>query len=120
MGTSGKIKTVDWIGFKKTTGKVVASRANNLVGRFSSNLVNYSADSGYSLTGKGKAVLGIGGAIYAARDAVTALETSRMGVNDGQITVATPAPELNREPSYQDNASATGDLVFALNKLRRG
>ena len=42
------------------------------------------------------------------------VEQARMGTNMGVVT-STP-----RIPSYQNNAGATGDLVFALNANRRG
>lgn len=48
-------------------------------------------------------------------EAFDQFNTNRMGQRDGMITRATP-----RTPSYANNAGATGDLVFAMNRNRRG
>jgi len=66
-----------------------------------------------NLAGKG---LVYGSALMAgAKEAFNDFNSNRMGQRDGQITRATP-----RTPSYANNAGATGDLVFAMNRNRRG
>jgi hypothetical protein len=70
---------------------------------------------GLKLTGWGKAAVGVTAVAAGAWKAKEAFETSRMGQVDPYITIATP-----RIPSYQEDAGASGDLVFALNANRRG
>lgn len=66
-----------------------------------------------NLAGKGVVV---GSALMSgAMEAFNDFNSNRMGQRDGQITRATP-----RTPSYANNAGATGDLVFAMNRNRRG
>lgn len=63
----------------------------------------------------GKTAL-IGSALFGgSRQALHDFNTNRMGQRDGQMTRATP-----QTPSYANNAGATGDLVFAMNRNRRG
>jgi hypothetical protein len=56
-----------------------------------------------------------GGVIGATRSIAEAADSSRIGTRDTNITTATP-----RQPSYANDAGASGDLVFALNANRRG
>lgn len=70
---------------------------------------------GRKLNMAGKGVV-VGSALFAgAKEAFNDFNSNRMGQRDGQITRATP-----RTPSYENNAGATGDLVFAMNRNRRG
>lgn len=82
-------------------------------------LLKASEDSliGIKATGFGT-TLAIGGAAIAGvpRAAKTYAE-DRQGQSDGQSVGNAPAPYV---PAYQQNAGATGDLVFALNDMRRG
>lgn len=82
-------------------------------------LLKASDDSliGLRATGFGT-TLAIGGAAIAGvpRAAKTYAE-DRQGQSDGQAVGNAPAPYV---PAYQQNAGATGDLVFALNDMRRG
>jgi hypothetical protein len=138
VGTSGGL--LDVFAGRGIAGSMstVASpirRHVNAVGGFGSKLVNWNTDSGgtlrstkrqtllgkatdtqgVKLTGLGKATLW-GGAIGAGvTSAFQEFNESRMGSSDGQVSRATP-----RTPSYDLNAGATGDLVFALNANRRG
>lgn len=72
----------------------------------------------------GVGVLGAGILLSSGAKAYKTLEKSRMGTNDGMLRSATPVmpqpqQELNgRQTSYANNASATGDLVFALRNNR--
>jgi hypothetical protein len=48
-------------------------------------------------------------------------QKSHMGMSDGQVTRATPKMQSQQMSAFSDNnAGASGDLVFALNKNRRG
>lgn len=70
---------------------------------------------GKKLNAAGKGLV-VGSALFAgAKEAFNDFNSNRMGQRDGMITRATP-----RTPSYANNAGATGDLVFAMNKNRRG
>lgn len=62
-------------------------------------------------------------AVKGLGDSVKAFEQSRMGENDGMFRSATPMIPMqqatrNRPYSFENNAGATGDLVFALNANR--
>lgn len=70
---------------------------------------------GKKLSGLGATAVVGSALIGGAREAFNEFNTSHMGQRDGMITRATP-----RTPSYMDNAGATGDLVFAMNRNRRG
>ena len=86
---------------------------------------------GWKMTGRGKLAFTAGaiavGTVTGAKDHVE----SRIGTNDGQLYRPTPTMrnpyDLSSQmaysqggQSYANNAGATGDLVFALNKLRNG
>ena len=87
--------------------------------QLSTRLLKPDDDSliGLKATGLGKTLM-IGGAAMAGvpRAAKTAVE-NRQGMSDGQSVGHAPNSYV---PAYQQNAGATGDLVFALNNLRRG
>lgn len=71
--------------------------------------------SDISLSGFGKAALGIGLVASGAGKAYKTFEKSRMGVNDGMLRSATPiVPQAQQQSNYLDNAGATGDLVFSM------
>jgi hypothetical protein len=106
-------------GYAGAVGARMAKHVGNSVGSISSRLLDYK-DGKFSMTTLGKGIVGAGGLAYALKDTAESLEKSRMGTMDGQVTTATPTPVLNKKPSFQDNGSATGDLVFALNNLRNG
>lgn len=106
---------------------------------FMSSLVKFDEDAfslgkrsgskGVSLTGLGKTTL-IGSSLMAgAASAFNEFNKIKMGQMDSMISA--PAPQIpmydqqysggsSRNSSYVNNAGATGDLVFALNKNRRG
>jgi hypothetical protein len=63
----------------------------------------------------GATVLAAATVIEGATGAFKEINRIHMGTSDGQVTRATP-----RIPAYQMNAGATGDLVFALNRNKRG
>lgn len=92
---AGAVKGIDKLFLKDD------KRSSNLLGR--------------KLNAAGKGLV-VGSALFAgAKEAFNDFNTNRMGQRDGMITRATP-----RTPSYANNAGATGDLVFAMNKNRRG
>lgn len=94
---SGLVKKVDGEVIKDSAGKVIKETSDR-----------------YRLSRSGKFVFGAGMALYGVNDSMGTLEDSRMGMaDDGPITTATP-----RFPV--DNGGATGDLVFAMNRNRRG
>lgn len=62
----------------------------------------------------GKTLLGGAAVIEGTKKAWSTLQTAKMGQMTG---VQTLTPKV---PSYENNAGATGDLVFALNANRRG
>lgn len=90
--------------------------ATSLGGRQSSNLIGkLTKTGGVKMTGLGHTVMW-GSTIAAAGASVfNAVNKVKMGQSDGQITRATPRPM-----SFENNAGATGDLVFAMNANRRG
>lgn len=107
----------------------LGSAANKSVSLFK-NLIDYkpskkawnkktgeieTTNSKMSLSKWGYGLVFAGGIAQGAGKAINTFDSSRMGTMDGYVTNATP-----RVPSYQDNAGATGDLVFALNANRRG
>jgi hypothetical protein len=63
----------------------------------------------------GHAMMNVSMGVEAAKKAFNTYNTIHMGQMDGQVRRATPMV-----PAYADNAGATGDLVFALNRNRRG
>lgn len=84
------------------------------------NMVKRTADvtkgiGGVQLSALGKTVVGIGTLADTIHSTWNAEKKVRMGQIDPNITRATP-----NIPSYMDNAGATGDLVFAMNRNRRG
>jgi hypothetical protein len=72
---------------------------------------------GFEATGFGKAALLGGAALSGIPNAASEWNKSRQGMSDGQAVGHAPAPYV---PAYMQNSGATGDLVFALNDLRRG
>lgn len=61
-------------------------------------------------------VIGAGAVIAGTPAAAKSYAQNRQGQNyDNQAVTSAP-----RLPAYQQNAGATGDLVFALNNLRHG
>lgn len=86
---------------------------------------------GWKLTGRGKALL-FGGALLVngAKETKDYLSEGRTGRNDGQLHRLTPAMTNPYEianqmagtqigQSFANNAGATGDLVFALDRLNK-
>lgn len=57
----------------------------------------------------------VGGLAQGASKVAESFKSSRMGTIDGYMTTVTPKVQ-----SYQDNAGASGELVFALNVNRKG
>lgn len=93
----GLVKKVDGEVLKDASGKVIKTTSDR-----------------YRLSSSGKYVFGAGMALYGVNDSMGTLENSRMGVaDDGPITTATPRFPI-------DNGGATGDLVFAMSRNRRG
>jgi hypothetical protein len=70
---------------------------------------------GIKLSAEGLADLWGGALAIGMTGAFKEVMKRNMGQMDGQVRRATP-----RVPAYADNAGATGDLVFALNRNRRG
>ena len=79
------------------------------------DLKNESNLLGHKTTALGTGLIMGSAFIKGTQEAFQDFNRNRMGTSDGQITRATP-----RTPSYADNAGATGDLVFAMNRNRRG
>ena len=73
--------------------------------------------SHYSLTGKGASILGVGMAAYGVSDSMNILQESRQGTASGEMMTSTPMIDMG---GMVDNGGATGDLVFAMNRNRRG
>lgn len=72
---------------------------------------------GAGLTGKGKAIV-FGSALAAGSvGAYNDYETTQMGTPSGEI--ASPTPRVNYT-RFGEEMGATGDLVFAMNRNRRG
>lgn len=68
------------------------------------------------LSGAGKMLLAGAAVIEGVRGASSAFINSRMGEVTGEVVTATP-----KQPSFEKmNAGASGDLVFALDRLKRG
>lgn len=93
--------------------------ASKTVG-FGSKLIDYNPEKHDNLTGSKVSKLGI--AAFAGTAAVDGTikayrnyNQRRMGTIDNHVTRATP-----QTPTYDLNAGATGDLVFAMNANRRG
>lgn len=72
---------------------------------------------GLKATRLGKVVMVGGAAMAGVPKAANAAVEGRRGMSDGQSVGHAPNSYV---PAYQQNAGATGDLVFALNNLRRG
>lgn len=75
------------------------------------------------LTGKGKMLLGGAALLSGVGQAVDKFEASRLGTIDSKVRTNTPdfqAHEYNNAPVTPEIGGATGDLVFALFKNRRG
>lgn len=87
-------------------------------------LLKASEDSliGVRATGLGTTLAIGGAAISGVPRAAQTYATERQGMSDG-MSVGN-APQMSSMgpymPAYQQNAGATGDLVFALNDMRRG
>lgn len=117
-GVAGLINGTNTSGLLGTAMSPVR-RAANTVGKIANNMVKVSEGaesiSDLSLTGTGMMLFAGSEILDGVKRAGKKFEESRMGRSDGQITRATP-----RVSSYLDDAGATGDLVFAMNKNRRG
>lgn len=69
-------------------------------------------------TKRGAALFGAGVVGKMAWDGFKAVNDSKVGASDGQITSATPNPPIYS--SQMRNAGATGDLAFAMHAQRNG
>lgn len=69
----------------------------------------------YRLSKLGWGAIGAAGIAGSLMSAVDTYDQARMGVRDEYITQAAP-----KIPSYKEDGGASGDLVFALNRNRRG
>lgn len=88
---------------------------------FSEKMVKETATgNGIKLSGMGKAAV-LTGALYGGtRDEVVNSQERQMGMNTG-VTRATPTMmPMQQAPHSMNHAGATGDLVFAMHKNRRG
>lgn len=83
-------------------------------------LLKKSEDSliGIKATGFGTALAITGAGISGIPRGAQTFSEERRGMADGQTVGNAPAAPYT--PAYQQNAGATGDLVFALNDMRRG
>lgn len=109
-------------------------RYSNLFQRASQKIGHYSpggprvTDAGdiknkmgrFKLSKVGKGVAFAGAAAVAVKGAVEGLEESRMGQVSPYVQSATPRPFIPEQQRPMDHAGATGDLVFAMNRNRRG
>lgn len=93
-------------------GKMVQYKEGSFV-KDAAGKVTKEIEGRYRTTWLGKGVLATGGLAYGAHDAMSTMQESRMGYGDQMMMTATP----NNIP---DNGGATGDLVFAMNRNRRG
>lgn len=75
------------------------------------------AGSGVPFSATGTAVMGFGLASTAAMSAKSGYDELQTGVPSGQMVTATPAMSYTQ---FGIDAGATGDLVFAMNRNRRG
>lgn len=107
------------LGFK--TGKYTpgGGYASKIVG-LGNKLIDYNPDvhnnlSGSKVSGWGITAFAATSAIDGTIKAYRNYNQRRMGTIDNHITRATP-----QVPTYDLNAGATGDLVFAMNANRRG
>lgn len=73
---------------------------------------------GASLTGKGKAIVFGAAAIGGTAGAYNDYETTQMGMPSGEVV--TPTPSAAGYTRFGEEMGATGDLVFAMNRNRRG
>lgn len=102
----------------KTTGTMALGAGSYMGKLIDINPEKYTNSIfGARLTGTGKAiVMGaglVGGTVGAYRD----YETTQMGIPSGEI--ASPTPRMNYT-HFGEEMGATGDLVFAMNRNRRG
>lgn len=94
--------------FDTASTSLSGSASNNLIGKATKT-------GGVKMTGLGHTLLWGSTIATAGATVFNAMNQAKMGQSDGQITRATPRPM-----SFQNNAGATGDLVFAMNANRRG
>jgi hypothetical protein len=123
ISTAGASSAASMMGTAAMTAAVPAARmAKGIIG-MGSKLVNFNAEadmfSKVKFTGLGKSLIAGSALIKGAAGGFNELNKSHMGTMDGQITRATPRMQPS-QPAYAQNAGATGDLVFAMNKNRRG
>ena len=102
-------------------GLAVAGATAKTVGTmgigFASSLVksNPTGSFPWKLSGLGVGAVVGTGLVSSSKEAFDDFNRRRMGQMDSKIYRATPTT-----PSYMNNGGATGDLVFALNRNRRG
>lgn len=103
--------------------KTAAKAAGSSLGKFAETMVkeNSGAMFGYSLSGKGKLLLMGAAAVSGILEAGNTYDQIRMGTPAG-IVNSTPRPEPldNFQKDMAETYGAGGDLVFALNRNRRG
>ena len=110
------------IAYKVGRGVDIASFKGPISGKqrtISTRLLKPSDDSliGLRATGLGATLMIGASAMTGLPRAVQTAVNDRTGYSDGQAVGHAPT---GYTPAYQQNAGATGDLVFALNDLRRG
>lgn len=115
---AGKLAAVGFTDNVKRTTKAVVNAASGLVKEDRANSL-----LGYRLNKRGFALAaGVGVLSTTAKETKTYFKEDLRGRQDGYTTPYAPRMSTvgNGYGSYGQQAGATGDLVFALNKNRRG
>lgn len=103
----------------KAAGEIYGKPAANIMSKFvrPASAIDKHVNElmPYKLTKLGTAALIGTGLVSSFKEGFDDFNRNRMGQMDNRIYRATPTI-----PSYANNGGATGDLVFALNKNRRG
>lgn len=122
-GTAGSAMALGGVGTATAVGMGLSAAYS--VGKMSVKVptrLNFETMGQLRPTAIGLGLIGGSALVEGAVKAKDEFYKSRMGTHDGQARGPTPIvpQELDEKGSYVDNAGATGDLVFALNKLRNG
>lgn len=123
VGAAAKSVTGVAAGGAMAVGGVMGASALGVVNALGDSMISYKPTklnstgrlSDIKFSGLGKGLIGAGMLATGVKNAASEYQKIKMGQKDNYVTRATP-----RMPAYNNNAGATGDLVFALNNLRRG
>ena len=120
---NGAVGAAEAIGDMALTGAETAGKMMLGAGKYMGDMIDINPAKyeyslfGAGLTGKGKAIVYGSALVAGTLGAYNDYETTQMGTPSGEVVGPTPRMNYTR---FGEEMGATGDLVFAMNRNRRG